>query len=340
MTDQMHDEQLEREISKFLAWQAEDVAGAPTATEIAARISSRAGTRALGPAIAPQIVWVLLVVLLMVALIGAAVVGASLLRDDPSPVIILEPSPVADPSTRTAWTTTSAAQDWPVPPRLEPNAEPFLASALSGQALCTLPADVLASVVFDGVERCSHGPFEDEDPQDPVRVYLDSAAEPGAEANSFLDLRAVGFSEGCWFTPATCVNFDVVERVGRPLPHPQDEWIAFGIVADTNGDGTPDFRYGIDNAAPDSGALGTQRMWRTDVLTGETRYWYVLTVAPTMDAFFPGDKTETFGPTTGSIYAHREDGSPFRFYVWASLIRGGQVVATDYAPDAGWLEAE
>jgi hypothetical protein len=26
------------------------------------------------------------------------------------------------------------------------------------------------------------------------------------------------------------------------------------------------------------------------------------------------------------------------FYVWASLIEAGRVVATDYAPDVGWLD--
>ena len=32
-------------------------------------------------------------------------------------------------------------------------------------------------------------------------------------------------------------------------------------------------------------------------------------------------------------------GSPAtRFYAWASVIQDGRVVATDYAPDTGWLE--
>ena len=28
---------------------------------------------------------------------------------------------------------------------------------------------------------------------------------------------------------------------------------------------------------------------------------------------------------------------PKRFYAWASVIQDGRVVATDYAPDDGWL---
>lgn len=66
-----------------------------------------------------------------------------------------------------------------------------------------------------------------------------------------------------------------------------------------------------------------------------------------MDAVFPGD----WGPPppgglggfpnsrTGSIFAKRlPDEQVFHFYVWASVIVDGQIVATDYAPDAGWIE--
>jgi hypothetical protein len=69
MTERMGDEQLDREIRAFLAWQAEDVAGAPSATGMAARISERAGT-ATGLRVVPQLVWVLLAVLLVIALLG------------------------------------------------------------------------------------------------------------------------------------------------------------------------------------------------------------------------------------------------------------------------------
>jgi Tol biopolymer transport system component len=82
MTDRMRDEQLDREIRAFLAWQAEDVADAPTATEMAARIGSRPTTRTLVPRLAPQLVWILLAGLLILALMGIAVIGAMLPRDD------------------------------------------------------------------------------------------------------------------------------------------------------------------------------------------------------------------------------------------------------------------
>jgi hypothetical protein len=32
------------------------------------------------------------------------------------------------------------------------------------------------------------------------------------------------------------------------------------------------------------------------------------------------------------------DGATYRLYAWASMIAEGRVVATDYAPDAGWFD--
>ena len=42
--------------------------------------------------------------------------------------------------------------------------------------------------------------------------------------------------------------------------------------------------------------------------------------------------------TEPSVWLHYRRDYPFRFYVWASLIEDGRVVATDYAPDVGWLD--
>ena len=86
MTDRMREEQLDREIRGFLAWQAEDIADAPSATEIATYIGSRVRTRTLVPSLAPQLVWVVLAGLLIAALAGAALVGSSLLQSDPHPL--------------------------------------------------------------------------------------------------------------------------------------------------------------------------------------------------------------------------------------------------------------
>ena len=47
------------------------------------------------------------------------------------------------------------------------------------------------------------------------------------------------------------------------------------------------------------------------------------------DTFYPkaGASTMSFGG--GGVLSH--------FYAWASVIENGRVVATDYAPDSGWL---
>src|SRR5260221_4727332 len=91
MTDRMHDDQLDRQLRSFLAWQAEDVAGAPTATEVAMRLSAPATTTALGRRMTPQLVWMLLAVLL-IATVTAAVYIAAAVRKEPLPSDLSVPS--------------------------------------------------------------------------------------------------------------------------------------------------------------------------------------------------------------------------------------------------------
>ena len=83
MTHQMRDDQVDGQIRDFLAWQAGETAGAPSATEMAARVSSGVGTRTLTPRLAPQLAWVLLAGLLVLALMGALLIGGSLLPTPP-----------------------------------------------------------------------------------------------------------------------------------------------------------------------------------------------------------------------------------------------------------------
>jgi hypothetical protein len=83
MTDRMLDDQLDREVRDFLAWQAEDITEAPTATEMATRITASLGARNVWLRRQPQLVWVLLAGVLIAALISALLVGAALLRHDP-----------------------------------------------------------------------------------------------------------------------------------------------------------------------------------------------------------------------------------------------------------------
>jgi hypothetical protein len=97
MTDQMRDDQLDNDIRSFLAWRAEDINGAPTATEVAMGINARSGTRHTVPGISAQLAWVLIAALLAVGLIGAAVVGANLLRDDRA-LVVVDPTPSVAPT--------------------------------------------------------------------------------------------------------------------------------------------------------------------------------------------------------------------------------------------------
>jgi len=133
---------------------------------------------------------------------------------------------------------------------------------------------------------------------------------------------------------------------------PSEAWIAYGVVVDEDRDGVPDWRYGIDNSTRTAGdEQGHHRAWRTDLHTGRTES------AAGSEEF--GKVGETFFSTR---YPARASGADARFsfgdrfdvtggagpvtkgvkvdvplYAWASVIVDGRVVATDYAPDTGWL---
>ncbi len=80
MTDRISDDQFDREIRDFLAWQERDTAGAPSAFEMSARIEGHTGTGAISQRVAPRLVWPLLAGLVIVALLGVLTAGATLLR--------------------------------------------------------------------------------------------------------------------------------------------------------------------------------------------------------------------------------------------------------------------
>jgi hypothetical protein len=199
-----------------------------------------------------------------------------------------------------AWEPADAHADWPGPVRNEP------------QSPAIVPSDP------DSRFR------DDDEPVSPDRR---------------VDLTLVSTARCGWFPPSVCVFFHVVGPV-HPLPKPDETWLAYGIVTDVDADGTADYRYGIDNAAGHgNGVVGpeaSQRMWRTDLHTGETLAWSDMLEYPQiMDAVFPGEASDG----GGHIYAHIGNGnSSFRFYVWAGVITDGVVQAIDFAPNSGWLE--
>lgn len=111
MTERMSDERLDHEIRGFLAGQAEEVAGAPSATVVALRISERAGTATAGRRVAPQVAWVVLAGLLVFALLGALATGANRPQLAPPFAVTSDVTPSAVPDS----TESPSASRAPIP---------------------------------------------------------------------------------------------------------------------------------------------------------------------------------------------------------------------------------
>jgi hypothetical protein len=119
---------------------------------------------------------------------------------------------------------------------------------------------------------------------------------------------------------------------------PAEQWFAWGVVVDDDRDGIPDRRFGIDN-------IGGHRAWTTDLHTGRTGVGWNNGVAGThFETWFPGS-VNPWGNGAATLHFGGEfpggGGNPGLggpFYAWASVIENGRVVATDYAPDVGWLD--
>jgi hypothetical protein len=189
-------------------------------------------------------------------------------------------------------------------------------------------------------------------------IYDDPVGDVGVDV---VDVIEVTTQVGIWGLPS--LDRDVFFRVAgnmNSIPDPREEWIAYGIVVDYTGEGRPDARYGIDNAVgmmvpsitlddgrrvvvrdttieeADPGFL--QRMWRTDLATGVNQVRACCEDPMLMDAVFPFPVGWLDEAGRGSMFVVPEANEiVFHFYVWASVIRDGRVVAVDYAPDAGWF---
>lgn len=81
MTERVHEDRIDREIGRFLAWEADDVGAAPSATEMALRVGSRVGARKAELQVSPRLGLVVVVGLLLVALAGGLVAVGMLLRE-------------------------------------------------------------------------------------------------------------------------------------------------------------------------------------------------------------------------------------------------------------------
>ena len=221
------------------------------------------------------------------------------------------PGDPREPVGPVAWTPESLKEDWPVPVRPEP----------AGGGIV----------------------------QPMLLTYLDPTGDTGSDAFPCVDIRGV-------VADTSEVHLKLVSNT-PPVVDPAELWIAYGVVIDNDRDGVPDWRYGTDNmpidAVPGFGKGDSpNRGWRTNLHTGQTdagpehgervRAAYMTPLGRGPDAVYPNpDATFTFGgaseTTQGSSSWGFELDMPF--YTWASVIVNGRVVATDYAPDSGWLVA-
>jgi hypothetical protein len=219
-----------------------------------------------------------------------------------------------------AWTPESLKGDWPAPVRPEP---------AGGGSVQPMPPTYLDPVDDN---RSTAYPCVD------VRWVMADTSE--------VHLKLVS-KPPPWSCPESrvCVGVD-----------PTEQWIAYGVVTDEDRDGVPDWRYGMDNmpAGIAQAGWGPRRGWRTNLHTGQTEAgpyhgdppWALLgggfqAGLPTDSADWEPDAEFRFigaiETTQGSQGWGFELDMPF--YTWASVIVNGRVVATDYAPDSGWLVA-
>jgi hypothetical protein len=255
--------------------------------------------------------------LLVILLGGALLVGSSLIpslldaripvRPSPSPRAVVGPTstPTAEPSPTPTpapivWTEASLIEDWPAPVRAEP----------AGGAI----VQVIPSTIVDG---------------EPRQVFVDPSGDTGSDAHPWVDIQELsGFT-----------GFGLASNQ-PPLVDPADQWIAYGVVFDFDRDGVADWRYGIDNSPVPATGERAHRAWRTDLHTGRTesseggRYVF--------DSFYPpGYRFDAYWGVGGADLTGggRSEGvGEPNYYLWASVIQNGRVVATDYAPDVGWLD--
>jgi len=124
---------------------------------------------------------------------------------------------------------------------------------------------------------------------------------------------------------ATDISTEVALATGDHAPRADDQTM---------------LRAAIATLSPDHQVVVALRYYRDLQVDGKTEY--TLTEATCEGggpfwgnhAFHTGGSGLAFG---GDTTAGVRGGVPRRFYVWASVIQDGRVVATDYAPDAGWL---
>jgi hypothetical protein len=239
-----------------------------------------------------------LVALLALALIAGAIAVGSSLVQRPALPLV--------------WTPANIDQPFPAPMRSEP---------LFGAPL---------------VQPILAPPAEGADQTDKTWLLTDRTGDAGRVQEALADLVSIEFRTwGCWHPDSLCVWFSPVASMTRPFPDPGVEWVAYGAVFDNDGDGRADIRWGLDNQPGD-----VVRAWREDLHTGDVfqrvglwpddnPLWEV--EIPWVDA--DGTSHRGYGKLYSELTAPKG-----HFYLWSAIIRDGQIVAMDFAPDAGWID--
>jgi heat shock protein HslJ len=243
----------------------------------------------------------------------------------PAPSIAAEPDPAVDPLSL-IWSTARIEQDWPGPLRSE--------LAVGGPVI---EAGLGPASHWDASERRWEG-----------HSYEDPTGDVGPDV-PWIDIERVGLGTG-----PTTVSLRLAVDAPSPFPEPAARWIAYGAVLDTDADGDADVRVGMDHVG-----AGRTRAWVTTLGSGQTRAWLWTPsgvvgpeqqvrirdwVHPIFSArpdtgYDPREARFWFGPYGVFTFTTAPAAwqTPLRTYGWASLIEGGRVVATDFAPDVGWL---
>jgi hypothetical protein len=245
-----------------------------------------------------------------VAVVLIAVTSALLIPRLDDVVGVFRPEP-----TSLYWTQESYTAPYPAPFRSEP---------LFGRSVVTATIGNAGSPDF---------------PRDPTWVVRDAIGDASPINVDAVDITKVEYKDfGCWTSRSICVKFDVSRPPSRPLVDPRTEWIAYGIVLDNDLDGRPDVRVGLDNRPG-----GSIRSWRTHLATGSTSY-ILSELSGTADHPMHMEVEYPTAMTAERTYhgyfylSWGLSGPEGHFYVWAAVIRDGEIVAMDFAPDAGWID--
>ena len=199
-----------------------------------------------------------------------------------------------------------------------------------------------------GEPDASAAPTEAVEWSGPVRAVAGGAAVHSAERGRPDEKDAdLGWADITNVSVTTAGQIHWSIQLAEKLPAAVDRAetvIAYGLVLDGDGDGVADYVVGIDDDAPRRGDF---RVWVTNLASGETEtqlgppYGFPVEFAhpdERQPGDMPGAPTMTFTFLPGSNPPGV--GGDVRFYAWASVTDGDDVVAWDYAPDADWLEGE